>query len=272
MEAITIDREFLQGRPLSYSALKHFMVSPAHYVKYLTEPREEKPEYAVGSVFEAMLFQENLTKDFVQYEKPNLRSVAGKEEWEKIKDSAKGKTLVTKEQMDIATAMVARANENPEVMRYVNATTRKSRKLTWTDKKTGIPLIGYTDGEADLFDEEWIIEIKTTRSGDPDQFPRDFYNFKYHIQAAMYVEGFYKTMYKFPYYAVLTFDTSQPYNSNVFMFEGKSIDEAKEELRSTLDAFSFCLENNLFHQGYEFKLQTRDYFALRKPGYYKSAY
>ena len=75
----------------------------------------------------------------------------------------------------------------------------------------------------------------------------------------------------FPYTTLFrsVFETVEPYNSSVFFVESKTLQEAKDEWRASVDAFKFCIDNEYFDKGYEFLLNTMDYFALRKPGYYK---
>jgi hypothetical protein len=261
----------LKDRPLSYSSLKNFRKSPKHYVHYVTKPRRPPSEaMIIGSAFEMLLIEpEKFKTDIFIYQKPNLRSNAGKEEWEKIKVAGQGKLMITEEIEKKVKLMVENAKACDEMMQYVNSITKYQTKLTWTDKKTGIPFIGYSDAEGNAFGEDWVFEIKTTNDADPDQFVRAFYQWDYHIQIASYAEGYHKTRYRFPNFAVLVFDTSEPYNCAPMMVENKTLEEAKEEWRASVDAFKFCMDEELFHQGFEFRLQTMPYFPLRKVGYYK---
>lgn len=268
---ISITPEFLQKRPLSYSSLKNFRQSPKHYIQYVTKLRTPPSDaQLIGSAFELSLIEpEKIADQIFVYEKPNLRSNAGKEEWEKIKLEGTGKIMITQDQQAVVTAMVENTRANDEMMQYINSITHYQRKLQWTDKKTGIPFIGYVDAEGDAFGEDWSFEIKTSRNGDPDKFVRDYHQMDYHIQTASYAEGYHKKYYRFPTFAVLVFENVEPYNCSVMMVEGKTLEEYKDEWRASVDAFKFCMDEEYFHQGYEFRLNTMPYFALRKPGYYR---
>lgn len=265
----------IQERPLSYSSMKHFRKSPKHYIQYITSPREYKPEWAVGSGFELKLYShvygkpEMFDGGIFPYVKPNLRSNAGKEEWEQLKKQAQGKIMLDQDQLKKIEAMMENTLACDAMMQYVDSIKKDQIKLKWTDRKTGIPFIGYADAEGDAFGEDWVFEIKTSKSADPGEFVRDFFKFDYHMQIASYSEGYHKLKYKFPNFAVLVFETSEPYNCSPFMIEGRDLEKFKEEWRASVDAFKFCCDNELFHQGYDFLLQTMDYFALRQPGYYK---
>jgi len=47
----------------------------------------------------------------------------------------------------------------------------------------------------------------------------------------------------------------------------------RDEFLGSLKAFRYCMDNDLFSQGYEFRLmKLMNYFSLTKPGYAKSRY
>ena len=88
----------LNARPLSYSSLKHFRKSPKHYVEYVLGDRIFKEEWNLGTAFEIALTEpQNYDKKVFVYTKPNLRSNAGKEEWELMKTQGRGKTMITED-------------------------------------------------------------------------------------------------------------------------------------------------------------------------------
>ena len=261
----------LQSRPLSYSSLKQFRKSPKHYVQYITQDRKPPSEaQIVGSAFEMLLLEpEKFKSDVFIYSKPNMRSNAGKEEWEQIKIRGQGKLMITEEIEKKVKLMVENTRACDEMMQYVDSITKQQTRLRWTDKKTGIPFIGYADAEGNAFGGDWCFEIKTAQSADPKDFIRDFYKWEYNIQVASYAIGYHKAQFRFPDFAVLVFETSEPYNCAPFMVESKTLEQAKEEWRASVDAFKFCMDEELFDRGYEFLLNTMDYFAIRQPGYYK---
>jgi len=258
----------LNDRPLSYSSLKEFRKSPKHYVKYVTGERIPPSEpQLIGSAFEMLLLEpERFVKDVFVYQKPNMRSNAGKEEWEQVKKQGEGKLMITEEIESKVKSMVANTLECPEMMMYIDAITAHQVKLSWKHK--GMPFIGYVDAEGHLGDD-WCFEIKTTASADPEDFNRDIFKWGYNMQIGAYAEGYHRSKYKFPNFAFLVFETSEPYNCAPIMVDAKQLDLMRQEWQGTVQAFKYCMDNELFNQGYEFRLQTRDYFSVQKPGYYK---
>ena len=266
----------IKKRPLSYSSMKHFRKSPKHYIQYITEPRKPpSPDMIMGNAFELRLYAfaaKNIqiyNNGIYFYPKPNLRTNEGKAAWEEIKIEGEGKIMITNEQGETVEAMIEAMQEYPEMVTYVESFTKTQTKLLWTDRKTGIPFIGYVDAEGNAFESDWIFDIKVTKDADPVDFQRAAFNWDYHIQMASYAEGYHKTQRRFPNFAFLCFDHHPPYNCAPIMVENKVLDESREEWRRSVDAFKFCMDEELFHQGYEFRLQTMPYFSLRKLGYYK---
>lgn len=266
----------LKDRPLSYSSMKHFRQSPKHYVHYITEPRKPPtPEMILGNGFERKLYSiafndpEIFDNAVFIYQKPNLRTNQGKAEWEQILVAGEGKIMLEEEQLATINRMAVEFQNYPDMVQHVMGFKKQQTKLLWTDKKADIPFIGYTDAEGDAFGNDWVYDIKVSKDADPDDWQRAAFNWEYHIQMATYAEGYHRTQFRFPDFAWLVFDPNPPYNCSIIYLESKVLEEAREEWRATVDAFRFCIDNELFHQGYEFRLQTMPYFSLRKPGYYK---
>lgn len=269
--------EWLKQRPLSSTSLKEFRKSPKHYIHYITEKKFDKDAFVLGKAFEVylcdLLFKRDdfLTKFKVYIPAKGTGSQAiNKAEKEKAKDL--GVTLIKPEVMNHIELMRESLMSVDYIRPYLDGITKTQVKLNWTDRKTKIPFIGYTDFESEVYDTEWSIDLKTGQSADPEKFPRDAYNFGYNIQWATYSEGYWRKFYRRPEFAYLMVESAEPYNTGLFFIEGKTMQQDKEEWRNTVDAFRFCMENEMFHQGYEFLNQAMDYFALRRPGYYKARF
>ena len=79
-----------------------------------------------------------------------------------------------------------------------------------------------------------------------------------------------EVIYKFPYFIFLAVENAEPFNVSVNFVDSKTAEEAKEEFDATLTAFRYCMDKDLFHQGYEFRLQSGlNYFSIQTPKWYK---
>lgn len=276
---IVIDQAFIEGRPLSYSSLKKFRKSPKHYCQYLTEPKKLSDAMILGSIIDVLVLTPELfdKKYMVIDEKPNLRTNIGKEAWQKLLTQAQAnkQLMCTKEQLKTAKYCQESLLSNPDSSRLLLAKTRTQVKLEWRDKGTNLPCIGYVDFESKAWDEDFVVDLKSTNDADPDNFNRDIFNedYQYFLQAGSYLVGYHKAKYRFPYFVNLAVETKSPYNVSVNFYDAKVAEMCKSEFQGTLQAFRYCLNNNLFHQGYEFRLaEGLSYFSVKAPGWFRPRY
>lgn len=273
-QVIEITPEFLQGRPLSYSSLKQFRKSPKHYIQYLTEPYKSSEAMVLGSAIDCLALEpEKFDERFYLFNKPDRRSNAGKAEFDRLVTEAGKRTMIDPETLETAKKCVASLYEYPESARYFENRKRVQETIKWTDRETGLPLIAKIDFTAQLEDELFIIDLKSTADADPNEFNRSIVKFDYILQCGMYLEAFHKKFYKFPHFAFIAVETSEPYNVSINYCDNKFTNMAIAELRGTLKAFKKCLNENLFTSGYEFRLMgLNTYFSVQLPGYYRSPF
>ena len=270
---IGITPEFLQTRPLSYSSLKQFRKSPKHYIQYITKPREQTDAMRQGSLIDCLALEpEKFTERFMIIPKLNLRTNDGKAENERLLKEANEKRLIMITQEDIAKARKSvEALMSTDFSRQLIEGRRDVQiNLRWTDKATGLPINGKVDFDSKIGREWFIVDLKSSASADPDDFKRQAYNLDYHIQCGCYTTGYPTHRFTFPPFVFLVVESEEPYNISVNYCDGKYIQEAKEEFTASLNAFKYCMDNNLWHQGYEFrKFGTLPYFTMGFPGYHK---
>lgn len=272
-EKLIINDDFLKGRPLSYSSLKHFRKSPKHYIQYLTKAFIPTDATIIGSIVDVIvLTPELLDKRFMLFNKPNLRTTAGKAEMAMIQDSAKANriTLITQDQLNTAKKCKESLLSVPMSRDLIEGMKQAQIKLQWTDKKRNLPLIGYVDFESHAWGEKFIVDLKTSRTADPDEYAREIVKWNLLTQLGSYLTGYHKMKYQFPYFIFLVVENKEPFNVSVNFVDDKLASQAKEEFDATLTAFRYCMDNDLFHQGYEFRLQSGlNYFSINIPKYYK---
>jgi len=275
---LVITQEYIENRPLSYSSLKRFRKSPKHFIQYLTSPKKVTDATLLGKVIDCLvLTPEKFDKEFMVGNKPNLQSNKGKEEWANMLALAsKNKQLIcTPEQVKIANFCKESLLSTPESARFLETKTRTQVHLEWRDKANNLPIHGWVDFESKAFDEDFVVDLKSTKDADPDEFNKDIFNtdYQYYFQGGCYLVGYHRAKFRFPYFVDLAVETVEPYNVSVNYFDAKVAEIAKNEFYGTLKAFRYCLNNNLFHQGYEFRLpEGMGYFSVKVPGWWKPRY
>lgn len=280
---IIINQAFIEKRNLSKSSLVKFRQSPKHYVEYIESPRVEKDAYIIGNLVECLL--NDLALKTKTYEKTfqvftkatGTGSVAKNQESYEL--ATKNKlTLITAEVLQNAKYAVESIMSVDMSKQLVDNIKKNQIHLKWRDKKTNLPIHGFVDYESNVWGEKFAWDLKTTgtsagTSADPDEIARQVLKWEYHIQTGCYLTGYHKMKFQFPYFMFLFVEVKPPYNVSTMFCESKFVEQAKLEFDGTLTAFRYCLDNNLFHQGYEFRLaEAMNYFALRMPTWYKPKY
>jgi PDDEXK-like uncharacterized protein DUF3799 len=86
-----------------------------------------------------------------------------------------------------------------------------------------------------------IVDLKTCRSAAPEKFQRDSWGFKYHTQAAFYVDGYKAATGRELSCVVVAVEAKPPYVVQVRPLDQELIDAGREEYRRLLDHRNLCL-------------------------------
>jgi len=270
-----IDQNFVEGRPLSKSSLKAFRKSPRHYLAYLDKKFKATPAMILGSVVDTLTLEpDKFDKRFMVFQKATGKgSVAANNEM-KMKAAEKKITLITEEQYQTAQNCVEALYSHEESRQLLEAKKGIQKRLSWRNKSTNLPLIGYQDFEAHVWETDFVIDLKTAASADPMEFNRSASKFEYDLDVGAYLDAHHKIWYRFPSFIFLVVETTEPFNVSVIFVDDTTAGEAKDEFYGTLKAFRHCMNNYPdFNVGYEFRLMgTKGYFNLELPKWKKSLF
>ena len=173
------DTDYFAVDSIDQTMLKHFMVSPRDYAYHrLNPPADDIPAFAVGKAAHALTLGSGPEPAL----KPNLRTKAGKAEYEAMRQDGVDRVYLTAADLDLVASMAA---NRPD---YFDLHPGKPEQAMFADLD-GIPCKGKADWLPDEPDEDGvyrIVDYKTVR-GDVRDFPRDAYQHGYDIQAAFYM-------------------------------------------------------------------------------------
>lgn len=264
-----IDYEAIRKKTLSYSSLKEFKRSPEHFLEYMFGEKKTTAALEFGTLLDKMILTPNNWKeDFaIRPDKmPFLKDLVeehGKEEGRKKYEANKvafddflksvnGKTLVTKEDMDLAERIRDKVYRNEPARDLLAAMTVTQEPFTYTDKKTGLKIRGFKDGKGPGF----VMDLKSTVNADPNEFIRSAIKYDYPLQTAVYLESEKVLNYEFPEYFYLCVEKTAPFGVSVLKASDDFVALGKQQLRLTLDKFKWALDNLMFNESYEFRSIT----------------
>lgn len=250
--------------------MKEFRKSPRHYVASWEKPFIPTDAMIIGLATDCLLIEpEEFNSRYLHYEKFDKRSNADKEKWQKLTEQARDekKQLITPEMIKTAQDTVKAIKEYAPAQPYLNMR-KRHEWLRWTDKETGLPCIGQIDWDCMLDNQLCIVDLKTASDSDPDQFAKDAWSWEYFLQCGAYLEAYKTKYFQYPMFVFIVAETTDLHNVSINFVETKYMEFCREEWLGSMRAFKYCLDNNLWHEGYEFRLMgNMGYHALRKPGY-----
>jgi PDDEXK-like domain of unknown function (DUF3799) len=243
---ITLDT--LKERPLSYSSIKEFAKSPAHYINYLNKPKKQTPELTFGSALHCLILQpEEFNNQFIKTRKLDLRKTADKEENERITKEAEatGKIVIQEDMFEEVNNLKERCLRDNELVSILSNSKKEVRENI---ELYGLPFVRIKDIETDTR----VVDIKTVQNASLDAIIKDFFNYQYYIQAAIY-EG------SFSFYVV---EKNEPFYTGLLPISDEFLIYGRKQLQKLCVAFNYCLENvECFNMSYDFWYQFED----RKP-------
>jgi hypothetical protein len=207
---------------LSYSSLKAFIESPNHYLLY-KEKKESSTQMRKGSLVDCLLFTpSDFPKKYVLAD-IDKRTKAGKEQ--AILFESQGLEVVSSEQMEEASKIVSSIEGNLNVQDLMIGLDYQKELR---GKIQGIEFVGYSDAIC----PNYIIDLKTTKNASAKEFNRSIFNFKYHLQAAIYMHLSGANEYYW-----IAVESSAPYNCEVYSCSNEWKDKGFEMLYKGIEDF-----------------------------------
>tara|TARA_R100001443_G_scaffold3277_2_gene10415 strand:+ start:13095 stop:13829 length:735 start_codon:yes stop_codon:yes gene_type:complete len=232
--------------PLSYSSLKSFSLSPAHFLAYKNKEKKETSAMLFGRLIHKLVLEEDLLlEDFAIF---NGRRAGAS--WKEFQSDNSDKDIVKDVELDEAIRIKDSIYNHPKAEKLLKGLTETEKYFK--NEINGINFHGYIDG----FCKDYILDLKTTVSSEPHKFNRDSWKLKYHLQAAIYcavtgVDNYY----------IIAVEKTFPYVVSVYKLDQELIEHGKEELAVLIDEFK---EWNGKPIGYDYKAGL-DYFTMYLP-------
>jgi len=178
--------EYHEWDAVSNSRLAYLIAtSPKHYKWRLEHPEPDKDAWRKGRILHKLVLE---PYDFerVYAVAPDVKrnTKAGKELWQKFTDTLEGRTPITSAEYDEASAMAKAIRALPKADLLLSGG-RAEVSVVWDDPDTGVRM----KARPDYINDNLIIDLKTTRSFADGAFSRRAYDYGYHRQAAIYIDG-----------------------------------------------------------------------------------
>jgi hypothetical protein len=240
---------------ISKSLLDMIHKSPAHYKAYLEgEKQEPTAAMILGSLVHGVVFNQN--NYAVLPEGLDRRTKEGKLIYDMFMLANKGTELiVTHEQYEHALNIknaVYSHDKAALLLQNGQAETSIFGKIEGLDAKCRVDFLNTKHNV--------IVDLKTTNSAAPDEFSKSVWNYRYHVQAAFYMD-----LTKAERFFFIAVDKEKPFNVELYELDPEAIEKGRIEYKKDIETLKKCLETNNWH-GYT---EDKKIHIISLPGWAK---
>lgn len=237
------ENEYRQHPAISRSDLFKISESPEKFKYYREHPEEPTPALLFGQLFHAMALQpETVWEQFATMPNVDRRTKVGKEAFAEFEASAEGKTIVSADMAEQATAMCTSLNQNEFVKKLLKG--EKEKQFFWVDEMTGEECKCRTDVLTEVGENLIIVDLKTTDNAETEAFMRSAIKYGYDFQSAMYSEGVKANTGREPLFVFIAIEKKPPYAINVLQADKLLIRRGYDLFREYLGIYHDCKQTD----------------------------
>jgi exodeoxyribonuclease VIII len=246
---------------VSKSHLDQVARSPLHYWARYLDPNRVEPEptpaMLVGSAVHTHVLE--LDQWDARYvtapEGIDRRTKQGKAEWEAFSTAATGRTVISRTDAEQVMRMGHAVFAHPAAAMLLKQLPGKAETTwMWTDEATGLQCKCRPDWLTD--DHSLIIDLKTTEDASVAGFRKSIANWRYHVQAAWYLDGIEKATGTRPdQFIFVVVEKRAPYACAVYAADAEMIAAGAAAAARDLEVLATCKAANAW-PGYSDQIET----------------
>jgi exodeoxyribonuclease VIII len=235
---------------VSKSHLDQVARSPLHYWARYVDPNRVEPEptpaMQVGTAVHTHVLELDQwdQRYVVMPEGIDRRTKQGKAEWDAFSVASSGRTVLSKADADQVLRMGQAVYGHPAAAMLLKQLPGKAETThMWTDPATGLQCKCRPDWLTD--DGSLIIDLKTTEDASPKGFEKSVANWRYHVQAAWYLQGLEQATGTRPdQFIFICVEKKPPYAVAVYAAASEMIDSGWKAAERDLEVLATCKAAN----------------------------
>jgi len=247
------NEEYHDQPGLNKSGLVQLAKSPAHYFEWYHAPEEEPTRAMVigTAIHTAILEPDKFVQSIIIAPQVDKRTKAGKAEWESFQEKAKGKIVLTEDEVHAIEGMKASVYNNITAFDLL-LEGKAEQSIFFKDPVHN--LLCKVRPDWYTVDRE-VVDIKTCLDAGYDGFSKAIANYKYHWQALFYLKGLTAvTEIEHAKFIFIAVEKTPPYAVAIYEATKDMLNTARRQIASILDVYAHCLKRNVW-PGYEDKVQ-----------------
>jgi hypothetical protein len=255
---------------ISKSGLDVVAKSPLHYwARFLDpnrQPQEPTPAMAIGSAVHTHVLE--LDQWDARYvtapDGIDRRTKAGKAEWEAFTTAATGRTVLPKADAELVMRMAHSVFSHPAAAMLLALPGKAETTHMWTDAATGLQCKCRPDWLTD--DGRLLVDLKTTEDASARGFAKSIAQWRYHVQAAWYLDGVEQATGTRPeQWLFVCVEKKAPYAVAVYAADAEMIAAGAQTAARDLDVLATCKAANAW-PGYSDQIEPISLPTWMRPG------
>lgn len=227
---------------VNWSMLKMMGRSPLHYQHSLKRAWPDTAAKKLGrAVHMAVLEPKRFMSAIAIWDGAIRRGQV----WDAFKAANAGKEWLTEDELNGCMSLQSAVRADPHARRYLDAGEGETA-VTWTHvvkaddrtPETNIPCKGLLDFVSTS--KSAILDLKTTRIGSPSGFAGESWKYRYHAQAAMYVDGYAAKHGTVLPYVLIVVEKESPFVVQVYTIPDHILALGREEYQHHLRDLAYC--------------------------------
>lgn len=226
--------EYARIPALNYSTLKHMMRSPMSYKWHRDNPQPPTDAMQLGTAAHRVILEPDRVGDFAVWDGGRRYGKT----WDAFVAEHSDRQILTAEQRDNLIGVSVAVRKCAAAKRYLAAGTSEI-SLLWRDKAAVRDFKGRIDHLL-VESSPLIADLKTTRDCRPFKFGNEAYRLGYHMQAAMYADGYYYLTGKLPRVVIIAVENKPPYETAVYRVSDEILHQGHEDYMRLVAQLEEC--------------------------------
>jgi exodeoxyribonuclease VIII len=230
--------EYHASPAISKSGLDLIRKAPALYRWRQANPTEQTPAMRLGTLTHtAVLEPDSFAASVIaRPEGIDRRTSAGKAEWAAFEIEANGREILTGEEMAKLAAIRDAVRSHPAAAKALAGRPTIEQSIFWD--ADGIACRCRPDA---VTERGVIVDLKTTRDASPEGFAKSIAQYRYHVQAAFYSDGYRAAFGEAPRgFVFIAVETEPPFLVAVYVASETMTSRGRIDYQGDLDTFRRC--------------------------------
>jgi hypothetical protein len=222
--------QYEQIKALNYSGAKQILRSPLHYQAFLNAEKKDTPALRMGRLVHLASLQYDVFQAEVHVG-PDVDKRS--KEWKEFKAGiADGVDIITADENTEITAIAKSVHGCLADLKLKDCQMEEALECHYN----GISIKGRPDlVGVNAEGETVVVDVKTTTDASIESFAKDVASYKYHLQAAFYLE-----LTSAKKFYIVAVEKEPPYASATYLLSDDSIQEGKRLMDKAVNIYKMC--------------------------------